>query len=151
MLLDTLRRRLVLSHVLPLLVIIPIMGITLIYVLETNILLTDLSRELTGHAALAAELSKDQPLVWNDPVLAQDFANRVSQYLIVRVMLIAPDGRLLASSDQGDADRFGAVLSDPGLTNALAGEVSVGAAYSQRLQSDVVDVWMPVVGPDQQI
>ena len=37
MLLDTLRRRLVLSHVLPLLVIIPIMGITLIYVLETNV------------------------------------------------------------------------------------------------------------------
>ena len=71
MLLDTLRRRLVLSHVLPLLVIIPIMGITLIYVLETNILLADLSRELVGHAALAAELSKDQPLVWDDPILAE--------------------------------------------------------------------------------
>ncbi len=151
MLLDTLRRRLVMSHVLPLLVIIPIMGITLIYVLETNILLGDLSRELVGHAALAAELSKDQPLVWNDPILAEDFANRVSQYLIVRVMLVTPDGRLLASSDQADNDRLGRVLTYSGLTNALAGEVSVGATYSQRLQSDVVDVWMPVIGPDQQI
>ena len=151
MLLDTLRRRLVLSHVLPLLVIIPIMGITLIYVLETNILLADLSRELVGHAALAAELSKDQPLVWDDPILAEDFANRVSQYLIVRVMLVTPDGRLLASSDQADADRLGQVLTYPGFANALAGEVSVGTTYSQRLQSDVVDVWMPVIGPDQQI
>jgi two-component system sensor histidine kinase BaeS len=151
MLLDTLRRRLVLSHVLPLLVIIPIMGITLIYVLETNILLADLSRELVGHAALAAELSKDQPLIWGNPILAEDFANRVNQYLIVRVMLITPDGRLLASSDQSDADRLGQVLTYPGLTNALAGEVSVGTTYSQRLQSDVVDVWMPVIGPDQQI
>jgi signal transduction histidine kinase len=151
MLLDTLRRRLVLSHVLPLLVIIPIMGITLIYVLETNVLLAELSRELVGHAALAAELSKDQPHVWDDPVLAGDFANRVSQYLIVRVMVIAPDGRLLASSDQADAGRLGQVMNYPGLTNALAGEVSVGTTYSQRLQSDVVDVWMPVIGPDQQM
>jgi two-component system sensor histidine kinase BaeS len=151
MLLDTLRRRLVLSHVLPLLVIIPIMGITLIYVLETHILLTDLSRELVGHAALAAELSKDQPLVWNDPSLAEDFVNRVSQYLIVRVMLVTPDGRLLASSDQADADRLGQVLTYPGFANAMAGEVSVGTTYSQRLQSDIVDVWMPVIGPDQQI
>jgi signal transduction histidine kinase len=149
--LDTLRRRLILSHVLPLLVIIPIMGITLIYVLETNILLADLSRELVGHAALAAELSKDEPHLWDDPVLAGDFTNRVSQYLIVRVMLITPDGRLLASSEPGDASRLGQVLNYAGLTNALAGEVSVGTSYSQYLQSDIVDVWMPVLGPNQQI
>ncbi len=151
MLLDTLRRRLVLSHVLPLLVIIPIMGITLIYVLETNVLVADLSRELVGHAALAAELSKDQPNLWDDPTVAENFASRVSQFLIVRVMLITPDGRLLASSDEADANRLGQALNYAGLTNALAGEVSVGSTYSQRLQSDVVDVWMPVIGPDQQI
>jgi two-component system sensor histidine kinase BaeS len=151
MLLDTLRRRLVLSHILPLLVIIPIMGITLIYVLETNVLLSNLSREVVGYAALAADLSKDQPDIWDDPALAKDFANRVNQYLNGRVMVVTPDGRLLASSDQGDADRLGQVLDYTGLAKALAGEVNIDTTYSQRLQSDVVDVWMPVLGPDQHI
>ena len=149
--LDTLRRRLILTHVLPLLVIIPIMGITLIYVLETNVLLTDFSRELVGHAALAADLSKNQPRLWDDPAQAGDFANRVSQYLTVRVMLITPDGRLLASSDPADAERLGQVLSYPGFASSMAGEVSVSVTYNQRLQSDMVDVWMPVRGSNQHI
>ena len=39
MILDTLRFRLILSHVIPLLVIIPVVGIALVYTLETRLLL----------------------------------------------------------------------------------------------------------------
>ena len=46
--LRTLRWRLILSHVLPLLVIIPIIGIALIYVLETRIVLATLAQELVS-------------------------------------------------------------------------------------------------------
>jgi hypothetical protein len=43
--LRTLRRRLILSHVLPLLTIIPLMGIALTYVLETQVLLLNLTHD----------------------------------------------------------------------------------------------------------
>ena len=44
--LRTLRGRLILSHLLPLLVVIPLMGLALVYALETQVLLPGLSREL---------------------------------------------------------------------------------------------------------
>ncbi len=51
--LRTLRARFILSHVLPLLVIIPLMGIPLVYVLETRVLLPNLAGELVGNATLS--------------------------------------------------------------------------------------------------
>jgi two-component system sensor histidine kinase BaeS len=147
----TLRRRLILSHVLPLLVIIPVMGITLIYVLETKVLLADLSRELTSNAILITDLAGDKPDLWHDPVKAQTFVDNVSQHLTSRVMLLDPEGRLLASNDPAEAKRLGQIIDLPPLTNALAGKVSVSTAYSQDLQTEIVDVWAPVLGPNQQV
>jgi hypothetical protein len=42
---NTLRHRLILSHVLPLIIIIPVLGVVLIYVLETQVLLPSLFGE----------------------------------------------------------------------------------------------------------
>ena len=61
--LRTLRGRFILSHVLPVLVIIPIMGIALMYVMETQILLPNLASELTGQATLMAELTDRKSVV----------------------------------------------------------------------------------------
>ena len=59
--LRTLRWRFILSHVLPLSIVIPVMGIVLIYVLETQVLLSILSRELEGQALLAAKIAASRP------------------------------------------------------------------------------------------
>ena len=68
--LNTLRHRLILSHMLPLLVITPLMGIALVYVLETQSLLPNLASEVDDLAVLVAELAKDQPTLWDDPAQA---------------------------------------------------------------------------------
>jgi two-component system sensor histidine kinase BaeS len=148
---STLRRRLILSHVLPLLVIIPVMGIALIYVLETKVLLADLSRELTGNAVLITDLASEKPDLWHDPPKAQAFVDHVSQHLTTRVMLLDTQGRLLASNESEDARRIGQTIDLPPLTEALAGKVSVRTTYSQYLQTEIVDVWAPVFGPNQQV
>ena len=62
--LRTLRNRLILSHVLPLLIIIPLMGVVIIYALETLVLLPSLSKELAGEASLLAEIASNQPEIW---------------------------------------------------------------------------------------
>jgi hypothetical protein len=59
----TLRSRLILSHILPLLLVIPIVGFALVYILETQVLVTTLSEELAEDAALTADLARDEPAI----------------------------------------------------------------------------------------
>ena len=70
----TLRHRLMLSHVLPVLLIVPIIGIALIYVLETSVLLPELADELTSQAQLIARLTIDKPEIWGNQTAAQTSA-----------------------------------------------------------------------------
>jgi two-component system sensor histidine kinase BaeS len=149
--LSTLRRRLILSHVLPLLLIIPLIGIALIYVLETRILLPELSQELAGDAVLVADALNDRPDIWQDPAQARAILAQTTARSATRMMLLDPSGHVLASSDPADAERLGQRLDLPILAQALNGEVSVRTTYSQQLQAEVVDVLAPVVGPDRQM
>ncbi len=69
--LRTLRRRLILSHVLPLLAIAPLMGLALIYVIESRVLLPSLSNELKAQAVLIAQEAAEQPNLWQSSSNAQ--------------------------------------------------------------------------------
>lgn len=149
--LRTLRNRLILSHILPLLIIIPLTGIIIVYTLETQILLPRLSKELAGEGRLIAEIISQQPEVWNDPNAVQAMLSRTQPELIARVMWLAPDGRLLASSDPGDTDRLGWLLPLPDLSSTPSGEVVAYVDFSQRLQSDIVDVYAPVISSDHRL
>jgi signal transduction histidine kinase len=146
---NTLRARLILSHLLPTLVIIPLMGLALVYVLETQVLLANLSDELMAQATLVAEMANQQADIWNDPSLADAFVARMSHRLTARVMLLDARGYLLASSDPTEGT--GQPLELPGLDNALAGQADVRVNYRQVLYAEVADVLIPVVGPNQQV
>src|SRR6266850_618267 len=103
LMLRTLRWRLILSHVLPLLVIVPMMGLALVYVLETQVVLTNLSGDLAVQARLIAELAGERPAIWADPAQAQSFIARETSHVASRVMLVSTSGQLLFSSDAADA------------------------------------------------
>jgi two-component system sensor histidine kinase BaeS len=147
----TLRSRFVLSHVLPLAIIIPVMGIALIFVLETRVLLDVLSRELEAQARLAAKIAATRPEIWQDPEQAQAFVAEVRQDLDTRVMLLDAQGNLLASSEPADAERLGQTMQPDGWTTALRGETSVRTAYSRQIQDEIVDVLVPIMDQEMQI
>jgi len=149
--LNTLRRRLIVSHVLPLLEIIPLIGIALVYVLETQVLLPNLAAEVNDQAYLAAQLASYQPAIWNDSAQAQAFIDRLHSRLTERVMLLDKTGRLLVSSDPDDSGRLGQPIILPELADPPAGEENMRTTYSQHLHSEVVDVWVPVSSPDQKV
>lgn len=142
----SLRSRLILSHVLPLFVIVPVVGIALIYVLETQVVLENLSQELQGQAALVAELAVSHPDIWTDPDAADAFVARASEHLPARVMLLDTEGRLLASSDPDDAGRQGQALNLLEFPDVPSKGVSVHVDYSQQLHAEVADVLLPVKG-----
>jgi two-component system sensor histidine kinase BaeS len=144
--LRSLRSRFVLSHVLPLAIIIPVMGVALIYVLETQVLLGVLSGELEDQAELAARVAAERPTIWHNPEQAHTFVTEVGADLSTRVMLIDTGGHLLASNEASDDERLGQPLQVDGLEIALAGDISVRSAYSRHMQKEIVDVLAPVLG-----
>jgi two-component system sensor histidine kinase BaeS len=148
---QSLRDRLLLSHMLPVLLVVPIIGIALIYVLETNILLPALAEELTGRAQLVAKLAVTRPEVWYIEADAQAFVNELQVNSPARIELFDQTGRLLASSDPADAERLGLIFQHQAMPQALAGEYSVRTTYSRQLHAEIADVLYPVTAADGQV
>lgn len=140
----SLRSRFILSHILPTLVVIPLMGILLVYLLETQILLSNLSTEVSGQAQLVAELATEYNSVWVDPIQAQIFVDHFALIVTARIMLLDNQGHLLASSDPQDTIRIGQALDLPGLPTVQAGKIDERRTYSRSLNTNVVDVLVPV-------
>ena len=74
---NTLRGRLILSHTLPLLLIVPLIGAALAYLLETRVLLVEVSGDLASEAALIGDTLRDHPDIWRDPKQATAFVTRI--------------------------------------------------------------------------
>ena len=98
----SLRSRLILSHILPFVLIIPLVGIAMAYLLETRLLLPIVYNGLEKDARLAAEISRLQPVLWQDEILAQRFVDGISPYLSGQASILAVNGNILASSGEGE-------------------------------------------------
>jgi two-component system sensor histidine kinase BaeS len=146
--LRTLRGRLIVSHVLPLLLALPLLGIVLVYVLETRVLLVNLARQLSAQGVLVAELAREYPGVWQDPAQARLLVDRVGPLFPAQLMILDGQGRVLASSDPSDASLQGQVLPLAEVDAALAGAPQSRVAYSQNARAEVADVLVPATSSD---
>jgi len=145
----TLRGRFILSHILPLLLVTPLIGLGLIYVLETQVLLTDLTKDLTEKADLIAQAIQSRPEVWSDLSEAEAVVSSMGFRLHGRVVLIEATGELRASNQLEDGDQPGTPIDWAGLSTALAGDRNVKATvgwFEQR-----VEVLVPITSVQQQL
>ncbi len=148
----SLRNRLILSHILPLLVVSLLTGIALIYVLETRFLLPRLALNLLGDARLLSEISRAEYELWGNPILFGRMLDRVSLDPAVRVMFLTPQGQILYSSDADDAYLLGYFINLPHLAIVRAGEEVVLTNYSGlRLHNVLIEVYAPVTDLRQQV
>ncbi len=147
----TLRSRLVLSHALPLLVIIPIIGVALTNLIETRVLLPSLSKALMTNAVLLANVAGDQVELWTNPAYAEYYLTHLRHDISARVEFITPGGQLLASSDPTEAQILGVILDFEGVAQARAGKVASYTYYNASSPSEVIDVFVPVINQNQQL
>ena len=119
----SLRNRLIFSHILPSLVIIPLMGIAMLYLLETRLLLPMIYANLSDDAILIAEVARAVPDIWQNPLNAQVFATGADPYLGGRLTLTDPNGYVLASTDPNRTFLSGEVVELPKLSSAGRGDV----------------------------
>ena len=140
----SLRGRFILSHILPLLVVIPLMGVATTYLIEQKILLPSLLSELKGNALVLSRIAAREQEIWDDPGYAERLLMQGSYYENGRLMLLDSNQVLLASSEPSDASRVGTKIDLPGVDSAQAGQVVVQLIYSKFLQNDIADALAPV-------
>jgi two-component system sensor histidine kinase BaeS len=136
--LKTLRSRLMINSLIPLLVIVPVMGILITYLLETQVFLGNLTSELTRQAVLVADTASAYMEIWQDPVRAQAFVTRVSPRLTAKVMLLDPEGRLFVSSDPDDSFLIGQVFNVPDAELLSANDLPAEITMDQRKVTDII-------------
>jgi len=142
--LNSLRGRFILSHILPLLIVIPLMGMATIYLIEQRILVPSLLAELRGDVLQLSHLAAQDPELFKDPAYTQKIVTEGSLRKNGRVMFLDSTGKLLSSSDPADAGLVGTIIDLPDLNAALQGQVSVKLRYSQYLHDDIADALAPV-------
>jgi two-component system sensor histidine kinase BaeS len=136
--LRSLRNRLILSHILPALIIIPLMGAAMVYVLETRLLLPMVYRDLARDATLMAEITRNQPVIWQNSQVAQLLVNGVSPYLSGRLSFVTSDGQILATSETVDGGIGAHVVDLPDLSGVAQGETI------QLQRGPMAEVFTPV-------
>jgi two-component system, OmpR family, sensor histidine kinase BaeS len=134
----SLRNRLILSHILPALLIIPLMGAAMVYVLETRLLLPMVYRDLAKDATLMAEITRNQPAFWQNSEAAQALVNGVNPYLSGRVSFVTLNGRMLASSESTDSGLVTQMVELPDMRDVNQGEVI------QLQRGTLAEVFTPV-------
>jgi two-component system sensor histidine kinase BaeS len=135
---NKLRTRLMLSHILILLIVGPLVGIALVYLIETQVLLTRVTSDLTDQATTIATLTSDDTVIWQDKVQAELFLRILRQITApqITVAMFDADGQLLSSTSP--------VVSPPDLTPLLSGRTNALTSMNRQQQTDTVSVLIPV-------
>ena len=107
-----LRGRLLVGHILPVLLLIPLVGLALIYLLETDVFIPALASELIDQGLLIGRLAQDTPQVWIDPVDAQVFLGALPFQRPTTVQLLSPDDVVLATSRLPDRSLIGTTVKN---------------------------------------
>ena len=147
----TLRGRLVISHILPILVVTPLIGLAVYVVLLTQGTLSavqdTLDREadwLTYQAQTLASITGQVESIWDDPAAAQEFLANANLRLTMLTMLDS-EGRILASSEEVNADRIGEQLTEEGVAAILSGQSTLEIQVRNAEQAaNLTDFLVPV-------
>ncbi len=145
----SLRARLILSHILPLMVTLPLIGLALLYILQIQVLLNTLSSELQSQAMLMVESTTHQLNIWQDPDQAQAFISRVGTRLNSRVVLLDPSGNLVASSDPSQTGSNGQSPPAINISQVLNGETRMNLQLLPL--GNLLELWVPLVDQNQQV
>lgn len=123
--LHSLRTRLALSHTLPILIFVPLLGLVLLYQLEQRFFLNYMARELAVQGALIAEFPRTDPRIWSDPVLATGLINTLQQSVPAQMSFV-DETALRAAANADTSAAAGNANLQTGLDASLLARASQG-------------------------
>jgi signal transduction histidine kinase len=140
----SLRVRLALSHAIPVLLFVALLGTLFLYQLERYYFLDNLASELAAQGAIIAAFTRDQPQIWRDPALAQFAIEELRSGMSVQIMLINARGQIIASSWFDTPPAIGEYVDSKVVNAALDGQSTWSINSNVVLSGQVVDVAVPV-------
>jgi len=145
----TLRGRLIISHILPLVIVVPLVSVLLAYLLETQILLAQITEGLTEEAYLIAESLQSQPEILINRSEAAEFVTESSRIVMERIILINKKGDVLAVGEIGSLVPSTIDPNTTGVQESLAGNENIQVSYGLLVQS--IEVYVPVRDVNEQL
>ncbi len=145
----SLRGRFILSHLLPILLVVPLITILLLYLLETQVLLAEMSENITEKANLIADVVNGRPELLQNTTQAESFIAGVSISVDEGVILLSPQGVVIAATEKVPGEPLAETVDLSGLETAVSGDRSLVITYGLTAQDAIVLV--PVRDINQQL
>ncbi len=145
--LQSLRTRLALSHALPVLLFVAMLGLSLLYQLERRYFLEALATELAAQGTIIASFTRDQMTIWDNPFLAQLLLEELGERVSAKLMLVNRAGQAVAADWFDGADQVGAIIDSPVVRSALRGQLAWSVNTSFGGGEQLLDVAVPVTIP----
>ncbi len=145
-----LRLRLLAGHILPVFLLIPLVGLALIYLLETRVFIPALASELIDQGLLIGRLAEGTPEVWLNPNFAQTFLISLPFQRPTSVDLLNPTDEVLATSRTNNYSAIGTVLTNLPPKSA-DGSPYWGIAADPTSHGQVLNVIITVETSDGQV
>lgn len=140
----SLKTRLALSHALPVLLFVALLGMILLYQLERVYFLDNLAIELAAQGAIMASFLREDPILWRSPDLAQYALEQLQERVTAQLMLVDASGRVIASTWFDNPLPAGAVADAPVVLAALQGDATWEVNANAGTADQVLDVAVPV-------
>jgi signal transduction histidine kinase len=134
----SLRLKLILSQILPILIILPLFAFYLTATLRTYYI-NQLKAGMLQTGELVTDALQTNAALANDPNGLQELLQRVDQQTAMRIQIIDKHGIILASTESADAGRIGTISQENSIKSALAGKTSY-----ETSKTDVATVTIPV-------
>lgn len=94
-----LKYRFILSHILPILITIPLVAVSVYYAMQMQIVVNDMRQLISKESEMIRKYADSNPKVWDDPVAAKKMIEDIRSELISGVILFDRNFRFLAGSD----------------------------------------------------
>lgn len=146
----SLRSQLILSHILPLLILLPLLGILLTYIVETQVVLQNAAQDLAREAAVLAEIAGQQPGVFDDAAQAQFFAQAAGAQYERNVSLFQTNGEPVAVIVEENA-RAAVPPTETELDGLLNAETQTRMTASLDPAQATAEVLVPVFSARRQL
>ena len=153
---QSLRSRLIITHTLPVLVVIPLLGLALYLLLLTQSNLTDMEsfvqRQVTRleeQAELLADVAGEFEELWADPTVARSFVTEIDLELTT-VTLYNTTGDVLATDAAIDAQALTDLLTETETAALLSGERTV-TIHVRNPSLRVINTFIPVFDAENRL
>jgi signal transduction histidine kinase len=137
----SLRSKLVLSHIIPTFLLLPLLSLYLFYTLE-DFYTRSLVQQLVQQSLLVRQEIEGDPASATDASAAQKSLKAIAPLIDSRVIIVDQNAIVLASTREQDTERIGSKFENPGIDYALQGEMATGVGPG--FYTDVAYVVLPL-------